>query len=142
MGLLDPDGCICEEAVICCYHQELQDDKVAYEAESSDIGLLHIEDKHFREMIKACYEIYNRKGHDYTIGNADKDRLYNFKATAERVGITPMQVWAVHFDKQILAVAAYVKTGKVESEGISSRFHDIVNYAVLGKLLAEEDKDE
>lgn len=92
----------------------------------------------FEEFVSKARDIYNRKGRDYTIGQAEQDRLANFRATAEMLGISMMQAWAVHFYKHVSAVFAYCKTGKTESEGIEGRLLDIMNYAILGNLITKE----
>jgi hypothetical protein len=76
------------------------------------------------------------KGADYTRQNPD--RLWNFKNTANSVGLTPMQVWAIYASKHWDALMTYVKTGKVESEAIRSRFDDLHNYLYLGEGLIQE----
>jgi hypothetical protein len=85
-------------------------------------------------------EIWYTKGADYTIGNAD--RLYNFNQLAKDLGLTPRQVWYIYFAKHVNAVLAWVKTGKVESEGIEGRLIDIANYAKLGRLIAKQEETE
>lgn len=92
----------------------------------------------FEEFVAKARDIYNRKGQDYTIGQAEQDRLANFRATAEMLGISMMQAWAVHFYKHVSAIFAYCKTGKTESEGIEGRLLDIMNYAILGNLITKE----
>ncbi len=92
----------------------------------------------YKAVIDKAFEIYDRKGKDYCIGRAEVDRLANFRASADKLGITMMQAWAVHFDKHLSAVFAYAKTGKVESEGIEGRLLDIINYAVLGLLITKQ----
>ena len=98
-------------------------------------------EKKFLETVKACWEIYNRKGRDYTIDQADENRLYNFYEVAELTGQTPMQVWSVYFLKHVFAVMAFAKTGKVESEGIDGRLYDIINYAILGKQIVDKEAE-
>ncbi len=73
------------------------------------------------------------KGHDYTRGQAD--RLANFHETAKDLNLTPEQVWAVHFHKQVCAVMTWAATGQLESEALSERFVDIRNYCLLGMAL-------
>lgn len=73
------------------------------------------------------------KNHDYTA--ASQDALANFKMVAAMLGLKPRQVWAVYFMKHVMAVMAWAKTGKVESEGLAGRFVDLVNYAALGEAI-------
>lgn len=92
----------------------------------------------FQAVVDKAFEIYNRKGDDYTIGQAQIDRLANFRATAELLGITMFQTFAVHWYKHVSAVLAYAKTGKVESEGIEGRLLDLINYAILAHQIVQE----
>lgn len=83
---------------------------------------------------EAAKEVTVAKRHDYT-GN-DDDVLKNFKAIAERAGLTALQVWTVYMLKQIDAVTSAVKfPGSPPSEPISQRFIDIHNYTNLGLAL-------
>ena len=77
-----------------------------------------------------------KKGADYT--RHDVDRLSNFKRNAASVGLTPLQIWAVYFNKHIDAIMAYVKTGKTESEAITGRIDDSINYLYLLEGLIKE----
>lgn len=74
-------------------------------------------------------ELLLKKGADYT--RHDPDRLSNFKRAAKDIGITPLQAWAVYSNKHWDAVMAFIKTGKAESESITSRLDDLHNYLYL-----------
>lgn len=94
-------------------------------------------------MITQDRKIGETKGADYTIGS--DDRLNNFKQVGELVccphckkSVGPRAVWAVYVLKHMLAILAWVKTGKVESEGLEGRFVDTRVYAALGQAIAEE----
>lgn len=78
------------------------------------------------------------KGVDYQTG--DGDRLGNFKAVGLRLGLTPLEVWAVYFSKHLDAVFSYIRNGKVESEPITGRLDDCVNYLELLEGLIEDQK--
>lgn len=84
------------------------------------------------------------KGHDYTRGAeiGESDRLANFKTVAGMLGLTPLQVWAVYYLKHVFAILTYIKTGKVQSEGMRGRFLDAANYAVLGAAIHKEKLDQ
>lgn len=81
-------------------------------------------------------QILLTKGADYT--RHEQDRLSNFKRSAAALGLTPIQVWAVFFNKHVDATMAFIKTGRVESESIEGRLDDIVNYAYLLEALIVE----
>ena len=80
------------------------------------------------------------KGIDYQTG--DGDRLGNFKVVGARLGLSPLEVWAVYFSKHLDAVFSYVRNGKVESEPITGRLDDCVNYLELVEGLIEDLKGE
>lgn len=82
-------------------------------------------------------QINATKGKDYA---GDDDALSNFKRQADRLGLSPEQVWAVYFSKHVDAVMSYCKNGQVESEPIEGRLHDIIVYSFLMLGLVEEDK--
>jgi len=101
----------------------------------------------FNELLNECIEqdkkLGETKGADYTIGNSD--RLNNFKTVGELVccphcqkPVGPRAVWAVYVMKHILALLAWAKTGKVESEGLKSRAFDVRLYMPLGLGIAKE----
>jgi hypothetical protein len=78
-----------------------------------------------------------RKRPDYTQESADV--LANFKDAARDAGITPMQAWLIHFQKQYSAIARHVKNPQgIPSESILSRFADLLNYIDLGHALYVE----
>ena len=63
-----------------------------------------------------------------------------FKQGAIRIGLTPLQVWAIYFYKHIAAIETYVKNGSVSSEPIEGRIADAINYLILLRALIEETK--
>lgn len=95
-----------------------------------------------------------RKGAEYA---SDADRLANFKNNAERLGMTPLQVWSVYAGKHIDGIQSYMKkihgVGASEmsinlqviddklSEPIEGRFHDLINYCYLGLAILHEIKN-
>jgi len=85
------------------------------------------------DLHKVRLEVMNIKGKDYTRSN--EDRLHNFKSIAKELNLDPLQIWYVYFRKHIDAIAAYIITGKVESESIVGRFIDAHNYLDLGLAL-------
>lgn len=98
--------------------------------------------KTFERIVAAARKrqdkIIKEKGDDYTVGNADTDRLYNFKFIAQVLGLTPVQVWAVYFLKHVLAICAFTK-GVQESEPITGRMDDVVNYIYLLDALKSDE---
>jgi hypothetical protein len=90
------------------------------------------------EFRKKQDELIILKGNDYTVGNAQEDRLWNFKTVAGLLGITPLQCLGVYWLKHVLAICTFIKYGKVESEDIDGRFLDESNYNLLGRALVKE----
>lgn len=97
-------------------------------------------EKYAKDFFQEMLEIIFKKGHDYTRDTSD--RLENFKSQAKALGLSPMQIWGVLFNKHVAAVMTFCRTGKVESEAIRGRFLDIAVYSILGAALAEECNDE
>ena len=85
-------------------------------------------------------ELARGKGGEYAPG---ADRLSNFKQNAERLGLTPLDIWAVYAGKHWDAIQTYVQDlrkgiSRERLEGIEGRFHDLIVYAVLGLALVED----
>lgn len=98
---------------------------------------------------KAFYELMNnifadtliiaeQKGADYTKGSTDA--LANFKEGGKAIGINPKEVCWVFMNKHYQAITNYVRTnGKSESEPISERIKDMINYLVLLQAIITEE---
>jgi len=83
------------------------------------------------KLISTALDIETAKRPAYTLGNSDV--LHNFKSVAQRVGITPMQAWAVYFLKHVDAITANAKNPDLpQAEGMEGRFADAINYLKLG----------
>lgn len=93
----------------------------------------------FNCMVAEERQLWEGKGDEYTIG---LDRLYNFTSVAEKLGLTPMQVWAVYAAKHFYAILNYAKTGTEGLEGIESRLADLAVYCKLGRLLVRKARGE
>lgn len=88
------------------------------------------------ETFKRIKDLSDRKGQDYS-GNGDV--LTSFKSNATYLGMSPKAVWGVLVLKHWDALMTYVRTGKLESEGIDQRIDDIIVYMLLLKaMIAEE----
>ena len=82
--------------------------------------------------------ILKTKGDDYTIDQAELDRLYNFKAIGVLLDIDPKKVLLVYLFKHIFSICAYTKSQK-ESEPIEGRLDDAINYLYLLMGLIHEE---
>lgn len=104
-----------------------------------DVAVQLTGDVDFDELLKKCISILKVKGADYTIGTGDK--LHNFKTTSEFMGLTPKQVLGTFLYKHMSAVFAYIKNdGQTESEPISGRLADVINYMLLLHKMIKEDE--
>ena len=93
------------------------------------------------EYCKCQMEILERKGADYSGGRESEDGNANFSEVARRLEGVPLDkltVWAVYFEKQVIAIETFIKTRHVESEGMAERFNDIANYANIRHTIFEE----
>lgn len=89
------------------------------------------------ELLALAKSIRDRKRPSYTVG--DDDVLMNFKRDAKMSGITALQNWHTHFQKQAAAIARWVQTPDAEqSEPIEQRFADLINYCLLGYAAHKE----
>jgi len=89
------------------------------------------------ELIAQAIDIRNAKQPEYTLEN--KDVLNNFKQSAIRAGIHPMQVWSIFFDKQLSSIQAHIKNPDLpKAEPLDSRWADMYNYLLLGFALYKE----
>lgn len=81
-----------------------------------------------------CEDILGVKGEEYTVGNQDTDKLYNFREVAKGLGSDPLTVAGIYWLKHIYAIQNYIKAkGKVDtlSEPIQYRLADARNYIDL-----------
>jgi hypothetical protein len=86
---------------------------------------------------ESAQEIRSVKQPEYTLENIDI--LNNFKQSAIRAGIDPMQVWSIFFDKQLSSIQAHIKNPNlVQAEPLDSRWADLYNYLLLGFALYKE----
>lgn len=93
------------------------------------------------KRLAAVLQMRDTKGKEYA-GNTGADRLANFKKSAERAGLAPMQSWLVLADKHMLAIENFVKSGgkTYSTETIQSRITDAILYLLLLEgLIAESE---
>lgn len=91
------------------------------------------------ELNKCAREVLLSKGKAYA---GEGDSLANFKRNAERLGMSPFQIWAVYFNKHIdsinNAIAQNPDNPIDETEGLRGRIIDAKNYIeILYCLLIE-----
>ena len=94
-----------------------------------------------KELFEEAISLSDAKSIEYTISN--KDRLYNFKYVASRVGTKPMQSLLGYVLKHMDAICNDAKTGKQFSdETFRSRCLDIICYMVLAVALHIDEQQE
>lgn len=95
-----------------------------------------------KAIFERCLKTLESKGADYS---GQEDSLANFKRNADRLGMTKYQVWAVYAAKHIDSVFNSIKRDpdqpQVESEPLSERIVDIINYMMILHALLEEDNE-
>lgn len=94
-----------------------------------------------KQTMKELLDLLDRKGKEYTVGDADC--LANFKRQAEDVGVRPDQIALVFMNKHWSSIKSYVKVGKeISDEPIEGRIHDLINYLLLLKCIIHEQKEQ
>jgi hypothetical protein len=89
------------------------------------------------DLYLSASDIRSVKQPEYTLENVDV--LNNFKQSAIRAGVSPMQVWSIFFDKQLSSIQAHIKNPDlVQAEPLDSRWADLYNYLLLGFALYKE----
>lgn len=101
--------------------------------------------KEFQEtkkyILEKAQDIMDAKQPEYT--NKSIDVLNNFKQTAKSIGIQPMEVWAVFFNKHIQAILTHSGNPNMkQAEPIDSRYADALNYLFLGFSLLIDVNDK
>ena len=101
--------------------------------------------KEFQEtkkyILEKALDIMDAKQPEYT--NKSIDVLNNFKQTAKSIGIQPMEVWAVFFNKHIKAILSHSGDPNMhQAEPIDSRYADALNYLFLGFAMLVEDSNK
>jgi hypothetical protein len=92
-------------------------------------------------LFQDAEEIRLTKQPEYTLENVDV--LNNFKQSAKRAGVSPMQVWSIFFDKQLTSIQSHIKNPNlVQAEPLDSRWADLYNYLLLGFALYKESDEQ
>ena len=96
--------------------------------------------QHVEKLFNSCKDIAAAKGKDYTNGNADV--LAFFKDSMDKLCVDPKKSCWIMMNKHYQAITAYVRTGgQSESEPISERIKDMINFlTLLNSLIVEENE--
>lgn len=97
-----------------------------------------------QELLEACADIMDSKNEDYTKGNQMQGDFLHFFNTGIDIGVPPAQTCGLLLKKQISAVYNYIKSeGQSESEPISERIKDAINYLIfLHALIIQNESDK
>lgn len=92
------------------------------------------------DLYREAEGIMLAKGKSYA--GTGLDSLANFKRNAERLGLTPYQIWAVYFNKHIDSINSAIQGNPQEpvdfSESLRGRILDVINYATILECLLQE----
>ncbi len=92
----------------------------------------------FNKVTGEMRELLVTKGREYA---SDKDSLNNFKQGAEDIGISPLQIAWIFYQKHASAVKSYIRSGsEFSTEPIEGRLLDMINYSFLIYCLVKEQK--
>lgn len=115
--------------------------KYMYEHTNGSECALVVKSPRLRNLLAECLKVLDTKGDDYTGGNKEQDRLWNFRTAADALKLPMRQIWFVYFFKHYTSILKYIRDGKVESEPIQGRIIDLINYLyLLTEIIAEENE--
>lgn len=103
--------------------------------------LAYTKNKDVAARIMDCLDLIRVKGSDYTRGQHNIRPTAFFEDIGKFIDIDPAKVWAVLANKHWSAIMRYVKDGYVESEDISGRINDMINYLLLFGLLLTDKRE-
>ena len=90
--------------------------------------------------IRECVDVLDKKGKDYN----DPDETFSeIKAIVRSLGVSPKVILMVYLYKHLSAIFKWCRDENLESEPISSRLTDAINYLILMnvyRVLYEEEK--
>jgi hypothetical protein len=87
---------------------------------------------------KRRMKIMDDKGKDYQ-GEEKEGVNGNFYRNARVLGVSPTLIWAVYFNKHVDSLMTFVRTGRLESEGLRGRLDDMRNYLDILEAMAVEE---
>ena len=89
------------------------------------------------ELIDECLEIMKAKGLAYS---GKDDSFANFKRVAKNLSMSQYQVWYVYFAKHLDSLASWIREEYSDSEPITGRIKDLINYLFLLYGMIKEKK--
>ncbi len=98
-----------------------------------------VKKEHIPVLFGEMLEMIRHKGKAYA---GTDDSLANFKRNAERLSLSPFQIWAVYFNKHIdsinNAIGQNPTAPKDKTEGMHGRIIDAMTYLSILHCLLEE----
>jgi len=80
------------------------------------------------ELFDECMETMKSKGLAYS---GKSDSFANFKRVAKNLSMSQYQVWYVYFAKHLDSLASWIREEYSDSEPITGRIKDLINYLFL-----------
>jgi len=90
------------------------------------------------DLIDECFEIMKAKGLAYS---GKSDSFANFKRVAKNLSMSPYNVWYVYFAKHLDSLASWIREEYSDSEPITGRIKDLINYLFLLYGMIKENKE-
>lgn len=92
-----------------------------------------------REQVQRCLETLVIKGREYAPG---QDRLEQFKASAESLGVTPkLALWGM-LTKHLTSLMLMCKNDARDVDMWTEKITDAINYLLLLNALVQEEENE
>jgi hypothetical protein len=99
---------------------------------------VHPASQRFFDCLDALREMHISKSAGYGAPDGT-DPLANIRNGAKFVGISPWKAAMVRFSDKVTRIHTYLMTGSLSHESLSDNLLDAASYAVLAKLLYEEE---
>ena len=90
----------------------------------------------FREELSNIYDLHARKQADYGRG---EDPFANLRSSAE-FGLPAWVGVAIRMNDKMHRLKSYALNGTLANEGIEDTFQDLAAYAVMAKILWEDER--
>lgn len=135
-GLYFPDGCTRKLVEMSERTLTIPNDWAQLKA----VLEAYLGDEFFARVFADCIDLIKKKNSDYTQGESKRDRVAHFREAAKELKLPMMKIWQVFVRKHWAAVNKFANGGNLESEPISGRIHDIINYMVLFAAIIEDEK--
>jgi hypothetical protein len=103
---------------------------------SSDV---HPTSQQFFDLCDALKAMHRRKSRDYGCPNGT-DPLANIRNGAKFVGIPSWKAAMVRLSDKVTRLATFNATGTLHNEGVIDTLEDLASYAILARLLYEEER--